>query len=128
MHPEGIRFATICRHRGWRGVRAVCLLLTLLTIAAHMPAALDTDDGSPAFAIAALAQARGHAPDADDLALFGCHHGHYHAHSLCAPPVIPVGQLAWFHGPTAAAVPPLAAILMRGRVERLRHPPPKPLV
>lgn len=122
MRPRCSIFAAI-RSRPLRGaVRAICLLLTLFTLAVHAPAALDTADGGPAFALAGQPHAT---TQTDDGALLGCHHGQHHAHSLCAPPVIPVERLAWLTRPTSGTIPPQRTILLPGRTERLRHPPPR---
>ncbi|MFC2967965.1 hypothetical protein [Acidimangrovimonas pyrenivorans] len=98
------------------------MLLTLFTLAVHAPAALDTADGSPAFALSGQTRGPAHS---DAGTLLGCHHGQHHAHSLCAPPVIPVARLAWLSRPTPATIPPQRSILLPGRTERLRHPPPR---
>lgn len=106
-------------------LRRICLLIALATVALHAPAALDTADGSAPFSV--TAQAGTHHVDSD-LSFIGCHHARHHAHSLCAPPVIPVEQAALWLQPRTGHVPPVKTVVMLGHVDSLSAPPPKSIV
>lgn len=106
-------------------LRSICLLIALATVALHAPAALDTADGGAPFSVTAQAGAH---HDGDALSLTGCHHARHHAHSLCAPPVIPVEQTKLGMQPGTGHVPPVKAVAMLGHVDGLRAPPPKSFI
>lgn len=106
-------------------LRRICLLIALATVALHAPAALDTADGSAPFSVTARAGAS-HA--GSPLSLTGCHHARHHAHSLCAPPVIPVEQAAFGSKARTGHVLPVKTVAMLGHADGLRAPPPKPFV
>ena len=106
-------------------LRSICLLIVLAMVALHAPAALDTADGSAPFSMTAQANAP-HFESA--LSLTGCHHARHHAHSLCAPPVIPLQQADLGSKIRTGHVPPVKAVAMLGHVDGLRAPPPKSFV
>ena len=106
-------------------LRSICLLIALATVALHAPAALDTADGGAPFSVTAQAGAH---HDGGALSLTGCHHARHHAHSLCAPPVIPVEQTKLGVQPGTGHVPPVKAVAMLGHVDGLSAPPPKSFV
>ena len=104
-------------------LRAAWLVFTLVALVLHAPAAMDSAEAGPGPVVAAGSHVVA-AVHHDGLP-GGCHHGGYHAHSLCAPPAVLCASFEAAGPATGAPYPPVRGRFPSGWASLRSPPPPK---